>query len=130
MDRDALKSWLDAYVAAWKSYERDAIGKLFSEQAEYRYHPDDEPIRGRRAIVESWLADRDQAGTYDGHYEPFAVDGDAAVATGTSTYYEADGSVQCIYDNCYVMRFDPDGRCREFTEWFRKRSGGQPGSGS
>ena len=130
MDRDALKSWLDAYVAAWKSYERDAIAELFSERAEYRYHPDDEPIRGRRAIVESWLADRDEAGTYDGHYEPFAVEGDAAVATGTSTYYEPDGSVQCIYDNCYVMRFDPDGRCREFTEWFRKRPSGQPGTGS
>ena len=26
-----------------------------------------------------------------------------------------------VYDNCFVMRFDGDGRCREFTEWFMKR---------
>jgi hypothetical protein len=25
------------------------------------------------------------------------------------------------YDNCFVMRFDSDGRCREFTEWYMKR---------
>ena len=26
-----------------------------------------------------------------------------------------------VYDNCFVMRFDADGRCREFTEWYVKR---------
>jgi hypothetical protein len=25
------------------------------------------------------------------------------------------------WDNCFVMRFDPEGRCREFTEWFIER---------
>lgn len=24
-------------------------------------------------------------------------------------------------DNCFVIRFDPDGRCIEFTEWFMER---------
>jgi hypothetical protein len=26
-----------------------------------------------------------------------------------------------VYDNCFVMRFDAAGRCREFTEWYAKR---------
>ena len=34
-----------------------------------------------------------------------------------------DGPIDEIYDNCFVMRFDADGRCREFTEWFVKRPG-------
>jgi hypothetical protein len=29
--------------------------------------------------------------------------------------------VDKIYDNCFVMRFDADGRCRKFTEWYVKR---------
>jgi hypothetical protein len=49
------------------------------------------------------------------------VDGDMAVAIGSSTYYEPGGPVDRIYDNCFVMRFDSEGRCREFTEWFMKR---------
>jgi hypothetical protein len=26
-----------------------------------------------------------------------------------------------VYDNCFVMRFDFDGLCSEFTEWFIER---------
>jgi hypothetical protein len=46
------------------------------------------------------------------------------VAVGTSTYREApERPVSETYDNCFVMRFDDEGRCREFTEWYVKRSG-------
>ena len=53
IDRAAVDRWLDESAAAWRSYDRAAIGALFSEDAEVRYHPCDEPIRGRDAIVES-----------------------------------------------------------------------------
>jgi len=29
-----------------------------------------------------------------------------------------------VYDNCFVMRFDAAGRCREFTEWYVRRPRG------
>jgi ketosteroid isomerase-like protein len=130
MDKETVNRWLAAYVEAWKTYERDRIAALFAEDVTYRYHPYDEPIEGRQAVVESWLGEeehegastRDEEGTYDAGYECIAVDGDVAVATGSSTYYtEPGGPVEKVYDNCYVMRFGPDGRCREFTEWFMKR---------
>ncbi len=45
------------------------------------------------------------------------MDGDVAVSTGSIIYYaEPDGPVREVYDNCFVMRFDVKGRCREFTE--------------
>ena len=53
-----------------------------------RYHPYDEPIRGRDAIVDSWFGagesapSRDREGTYDASYRPVAIDGDLAVAVG------------------------------------------------
>jgi len=80
--------------------------------------------------VDSWLGEgdhegasaRDEPGTYDASYEPVAVDGDVAVATGTSTYFvKPGGAVDTVYDNCFVIRFDGEGRCREFTEWYVKR---------
>jgi hypothetical protein len=128
--RSDVARWLDAYVEAWKSYDRDRIAALFSEDVRYRYHPFDEPVAGRGAVVDSWLGEgghegapeRDEPGTYEAAYEPVAVDGDTAVVTGTSTYFaEPGGHVVEVYDNCFVIRFGPDGRCREFTEWFVKR---------
>ena len=66
----------------------------------------------------SWVDDQDPRGTYESRYQPLAVDGDLAVATGRSRYLAADGSVDREYHNCFVMRFDADGRCADFTEWF------------
>jgi hypothetical protein len=131
MDRTTAQRWLDSYVAAWLSYEPEAIGALFSDDVEYRYHPSDEPIVGRAAVIASWLGEseaegastRDAPGTYEAAYAPIAVDDDVVVATGTSTYREApDGPVAKIYDNCFVIRFDAHGRCRAFTEYYMKRA--------
>jgi ketosteroid isomerase-like protein len=130
MERGDVSRWLDDYVEAWKTYDRDRIAALFAEDVEYRYHPYDEPVTGREAVVESWLGEgeheaasaRDPEGTYEAAYSPTAVDGDVAVAAGSSTYLERPGGpVEKVYDNCFVMRFDAEGRCREFTEWFMKR---------
>jgi ketosteroid isomerase-like protein len=130
MDQGAVQDWLDRYVAAWISYDADAIGALFADEVTYRYHPYDEPIVGRDAVVASWLgaddsdaaSTRDEPGTYEGAYAPVAIDGDVVVATGRSTYRGSPGgAVTDVFENCFVMRFDGAGRCRDFTEYYIKR---------
>jgi ketosteroid isomerase-like protein len=122
MQRDDVDRWLAAYVEAWRTYDAEQIAALFGDDAEYRFHPYDEPIRGRDAIVRAWLGDRDDAGTWDAGYRTIAVDGDVAVTTGHTTYTtEPGGPVDRVFDNCFVMRFDDDGRCRSFTEWYVER---------
>ena len=130
MNREDIDRWLAEYVGAWKRYDRDQIAALFTEDIAYRYHPYDEPIEGRDEVIKAWLAEgdhpeagtRDEPGTNEADYRCVAVDGDVAVATGESSYKDsADGPVVRVYDNCFVMRFAPDGRCREFTEWFMQR---------
>ena len=133
MDRDSAQAWLDSYVAAWKSYDRDDITALFAPAIQYRYHPYDEPVVGVDAVVASWLGEgddadgsstRDEPGTYDARYTPYAVDGDLVVATGTSVYQDhPEGPVVRTFDNCFLMRFDPEGRCLEFTELYLQRPG-------
>ena len=142
MDKAEVDRWLQAYVGAWKSYDRDQIGELFAEDVRYRYHPHDDPVVGRAELVRSWLGEeahagasgedaptdssgRDEPGTYDASYRAVAVDGDVAVATGSSTYLSGPGGpVEKVFDNCFVMRFDAAGRCREFTEWYVERPSG------
>jgi hypothetical protein len=142
VDKAEVDRWLQAYVGAWKSYDRDQIGELFAEDVRYRYHPHDDPVVGRAELLRSWLGDeahagasgedapadssgRDDPGTYDASYRAVAVDGDVAVATGSSTYLSGPGGpVEKVFDNCFVMRFDAAGRCREFTEWYVERPRG------
>ena len=117
---ERLQSWLDAYVEAWRTYDRDAIARLFSADATYAYHPyDDEPLRGRDAIVASWLEEPDAAGSWEAAYRPLLIDADRAVATGETRY--ANGKT---YSNLYVLRFDGEGRCAEFIEWYMQHPGG------
>ena len=119
MTHDDVQRWLDAYVDAWQSYDADAIGELFGPDATYKYHPyDPEAVIGRDAIVADWRENRDEPGSWRAHYEPYAVDGDRAVAVGESRYTNPDGSLRDLYFNLWTLRFDGDGQCTEFVEYF------------
>lgn len=117
---EGVQAWLDAYVDAWRTYDREAIADLFSADASYAYHPyDDEPLRGREAIVASWLEERDEPGSWEASYRPLLIDGDRAVTTGETRY--SDGRT---FSNLYALRFDGDGRCAEFVEWYMEQPRG------
>jgi len=129
MTHDDVQAWLDRYIAAWATYDPDAVGDLFSEDVRYRYHPSDAGFVGREAIVRAWLepsgdaSSRDEPGTWEAHYEPFVVGGDRAVAVGYSRYFEdaTKSTIRTTYDNAYLLEFDAAGRCRSFTEFFVER---------
>ena len=101
LTHEAVQAWLDAYLHAWETYDAADVEALFTEDAEYRYHPSTNPSRA---------AD----------YHPYAVDGDRAVAVGTSTYFTdaTGGKVDRIYYNSWLLEFAPDGRCRSFIEYY------------
>ena len=118
MTHDDVQHWLDRYVAAWDSYDAEAIGALFAEEAEYRYQPWAEPVVGRDAIVASWTEDKDAAGSWAAHYDVWAFDGERASAIGESRYLNPDGSFKTLFHNHFALRFDGHGRCVEFVEYY------------
>jgi hypothetical protein len=121
MDRSAVQAWLDRYVDAWRANRREPIVDLFTEDAAYRYRPyggDDHVVRGHDAIVETWLDENDAPDSWEAHYEPFALEGDRAVAVGTSRYIATDAQPGRVFHNCFLLRFAPDGRCAEFVEYY------------
>ncbi|MGI8911696.1 MAG: YybH family protein [Rubrobacteraceae bacterium] len=116
MTHDEVQAWLDAYVAAWRTYDPAAISALFAENATYAYHPWDEGedvVRGRDAIVGNWLEERDAPDSWEARYRPLLVEGEQAVATGFTRY--ANGE---FFWNLWVLRFDEDKRCAEYVEWY------------
>lgn len=121
LDAAIVSTWLDHYVRAWKSYNPEDIGALFSEDAVYYYTPFDKPLIGRVAIIESWLAEQDAPGSYDAQYHPVIIQDDTAVTNGKSSYFYADGSLETEFDNIFILRFDAQNRVIELREWYFER---------
>ena len=40
------------------------------------------------------------------------------MATGISRYLADDEEPEKVYYNVFLLRFDPDGRCTDFTEYW------------
>ena len=130
MDRKNLQLWLDKYVEAWRTYDPAQIGELFSEDALYFYSPwdEDNPIRGREAIVAEWGREPDASGSWEAHYAPLVVEGNVAVAQGRTRYVRPDGSIDRQFNNIFVLHFDEAGRCERFTEWYMQPRSAQSAS--
>jgi hypothetical protein len=124
VEEAAVGRWLADYVAAWKAYDAAAIGALFSDDAVYRWQPwaeGEDAAHGREAIVASWLDDRDDPGSWEAEYRPWAVDGNRAVAVGVSRYFATAEAPEAVFHNVFLLRFDDDGRCAEFTDVYMRR---------
>ena len=116
MTREQVQAWLDAYVEAWRSYDEQAIRALFADDASYAYHPYEAPLHGADAIVASWLAERDEPGSWEASYAPALIEGDRAIAKGQTRYAGGEG----VYSNLYEIDFDTEGRCTRFVEWYMR----------
>ena len=114
MNEQSAAAWVGRYVAAWESNDPAAIGALFAENANYRQRPSDEPWQGRDAIVARWLEIKDQPGTWTFRFEVLAATNDLAFVRGWTHYTDPPTD----YDNLWVLRFDGEGRCADFTEWW------------
>jgi ketosteroid isomerase-like protein len=112
-DRSGVSAWIEAYERAWRSVGTAQLAELFSEDASYRMSPYEEPVRGLTAIGALWERERESADEeFAMTAEIVAVEGDTAVARVEVAYGNGDE-----YRDLWIVRFDGDGRCREFEEW-------------
>ena len=122
MDRAGFAAWLDRYVDAWRLGDPVAIGDLFSPDVRYAFDPFGEAVVGRNAVIESWLDEPDAPGSWQAEYGVLAVDDEVFIAHGRTRYLTDDRrEVDREFANIFVCRFDDEGRCREFTEYYMRR---------
>ena len=116
-DRDALSSWVERYVAAWRSNDSSDIAALFTPDAVYRTAPFVTPRQGQDAIVGGWLDDRDEPGTWSFTYNVVATD-PVGVVEGRTVYSGPD----LEYANIWLIDLDDTGTAaRAFTEYYMRR---------
>ncbi len=117
MSQGQVERWIEGYILAWNTNRPDEIARLFAEDARYYPSPFAEPWRGREGIVASWLERQDRPGSFNFHYQVLATNDDLAVVRGWTEYFDPPRE----YSNIWVVRFDREGRCDEFTEWWMER---------
>ena len=70
--------------------------------------------------MEWWQDIDDKPNNWDFEWMPLVETEDIAVVTGRTRYL----SPPATYRNLFVIRFDEDGRCTDFTEWWIEEEGG------
>jgi hypothetical protein len=130
MNRSEVQAWLDRYIEAWRVNQPELVEALFTVDIVYRFRPyagSGRSVEGLTALVDSWIEESDDPRQWEASYQPFAVEGDRAVATGISRYSAAEHEPEKVYHNCFLLRFAPDGRCAEFTEFYMLEPPGDQG---
>lgn len=122
LTRDQFADWLSRYIEAWRSRGPGDIGGLFSPDCSYSFSGGHSVVVGREAIVKAWL-EEEEPGSWEASYEPLAIDDQVHVAIGWTKYNDDAGMPRDEYSNIFVCRFDDDGRCAEFSEWWMRAPG-------
>jgi ketosteroid isomerase-like protein len=110
---ETVEAWVARYEAAWRTAGTGALAGLFTEDAVYRMSPYAETVRGLAAIAELW--ERERVGpdeVFELKHEVVALEGNMAVVRVAVEY-----GTGAEYRDLWIVRFDADGRCREFEEW-------------
>jgi hypothetical protein len=109
-----LDDWMDGYVLAWSTNDAGHISALFTPTAVYDPQTADGEWEGLDEIIERWQEIDDQEDNWDFEWMPLVETDELAVVTGRTRYYDPPAS----FRNLFVIRFDEEGRCYDFTEWY------------
>jgi hypothetical protein len=113
-----VTGWINEYVRAWETNDRDDIAALFTEDAEYHESPFDTEWIGREDIIEGWRSRWGwQQGGWTFESTITSIDGLTAVVTGVGRYTELGD-----FDNVWTVTFDEFGRCTRFDMVNTERS--------
>ncbi len=111
---ERLDDWMEGYLEAWESSDAVDIAALFHPEAVYDPQTADGELHGHSEIIEWWKDIDDTPGNWEFEWMPLVETDDMAIVTATTRYREPPAS----YRNLFVIRFDEDGLCTDFTEWY------------
>ena len=127
MDRQGVERWIESYRKAWGSDAPEDIAALFTEEVTYSPYPwprGENRWVGRDAVIAKWIGRGDSKIGWRFDHEILAVEGYTAIIEGWTYYDRGEGEAwDEAYANVWLVRFAPDGRAREFAEWWVQKPG-------
>jgi SnoaL-like domain len=123
VDRHAFEVWLQQYGDAWERQDADAAADLFSMDTKYYETPFDAPMTGREAVRSYWNEGTTLQRDISFGYDVLAMNGETGIARWTSSFRRVPSGVAVRLDGVLTARFDSEGRCSEFREWWHRKEG-------
>ncbi len=105
---------------AWENRDAQAAANLFSTDVSYREDPFGEPLRGREEVERYWremIAEQEEVSV---SFEVLAVTAERAVVNWQAHYTDAKTRERAVVNGVSVGRFNREGLCREWLEWWHK----------
>ena len=121
MDEVAFGRWLNAYGQAWEQGDAKAAMTLFAPGALYYETPFSAPLVGLDAIHDYWKAGAGQSQRdVRFHYTVLSAARDTGIARWAATFIRVPSAMSVQLDGVLLARFDEQGRCAEFREWWHR----------
>lgn len=118
MDEAEFSRWLDSYGRIWESKYPEGVSELYAASVAYHWTPFDDPLVGRDQIVEaSRLATSRQEDIKFTH-QVLSCAGDIGIARWGCSFTRKATGRKITLDGILLARFDADGLCYEFREWW------------
>ena len=121
MDESALKRWLEEYGRAWENRDPEAAAGLYAEHGSYQVTPFVEPLRGREAIRNYWVAvARTEKDIYF-WYEILTQSDRFGMAHWRASFEIVPQELKTRLDGIFLIQLDASGKCTALREWWHKQ---------
>lgn len=121
LTQQRFREWLEAYGRAWETGDPDAAAALFAADAVYEETPFDQPMHGREEVRAYWSAVPREQRDIRFRFEILACEGDSGVAHWRTSLTRVTTGGRVELDGILWARFDAEGRCRHFREWWHRK---------
>ena len=121
MDDGWAREWIDAYAAAWRSGDDEAVAELFTDDGVYRSSPFRPPTVGTEAIREYWRGATATQENLDLRLGEPVIHGNRVVVEWWAVMQD-DGR-EITLPGALLLRFGHDGRCEELREYWHLEDG-------
>jgi ketosteroid isomerase-like protein len=116
-----VAEWVASYRRAWEDRDADAAVALFTEDAEYRSNPFQEPDRRSEGVRDYWTRVTATQGDVEVRMGTPFVDGNRVAVEFWTTMLN-DGA-EVTLTGCMLLTLAPDGRCEKLREYWHYEPG-------
>jgi ketosteroid isomerase-like protein len=117
IDYASAGEWLEAYGAAWQTFDGDGWVACFTDDAEYHEDPFGTPLVGHNALraylLEAAASERDVEFTVEQHW----VSGTTLLAAWHATFVRLPSGQLARLAGFLTAEVASDGRVSRFREW-------------
>ena len=116
-----LDKWLTTYKKAWETLDPTLIITLFSDNTFYFETPFHLPITNTSALYDYWAFAPTYQTQVNFYYEIIGIKGMRGFCKWKSVFFQFTTNEMVSMDGIFEIKFNEEGVCSVFREWWHKK---------